>query len=74
MTDERETLIQRRNELRERLQAIQQTIREGLPNELEEQAVVLENLETQEEISRVTRVELERVEQQLAELDRSGET
>lgn len=67
-----EALRKRREELQSKLEEIQSGLKEGLPNEPEEQAPALSNLDTLEEISRTTRVELERVEQELARLQDSG--
>ena len=72
MNDQKQALQARRDELQAKLEDIQSRLKEGLPNEPEEQAPALSNLDTLEEISRTTRVELERVEKELAQLDRNN--
>ena len=67
-SDQIQALKNRRDELQGKLEDIHSRLKEGLPNEPEEQAPALSNLETLEEISRTTRVELERVEKELAQL------
>lgn len=66
MTDDTESLRERRDALRKRLDAIAADIRRGLDADSEEQAVELENAEVLDEIARVTREELARVEEALA--------
>ena len=61
-------LLRRRDELRERLDAIQRDYRRGLDRDSEERAIQLENAEVLAGIAKVTAEELEKVEQQLAEL------
>ena len=61
----------RRDELYERLQAISRDLSRGLEKDYEEQSIQLENLEVLQEIARVTREELHKVEMELADLKRS---
>jgi hypothetical protein len=70
--NQQQTLLRRRGELRKRLEEINRDYQRGLDPDLEEQAVQLENAEVLAEIARTTRVELERVERQLAELEQAG--
>ena len=65
----RKELEQRRNELRQRLEAIRRDLGGGLDRDLEEQAQQLENYDTLMEIARVAEAELQDVERQLRELD-----
>ncbi|MDZ7790503.1 MAG: hypothetical protein U5L08_08440 [Xanthomonadales bacterium] len=62
-------LIERRDELRKRLDAIRRDLGGGLDRDLEEQAQQLENQETLMEIARVAEAELAEVERKLSELD-----
>jgi len=70
---QREALIERRLELRKRLNAILADIGGGLSNDYEEQAIELENLDVLREIARVTQQELEKTELELNHLDRGSE-
>lgn len=65
----REQLIQRRDELIERLNAIRRDLARGLERDSAEQAMQLENQDTLMEIARVSEKELLKVRQQLSELD-----
>ena len=65
---EKARLIEKRNELRARLEAIKADIRNGLEPDLEERAIQLQNDEVLEGIANATAAELEKVEAQLAEL------
>lgn len=69
----RQQLIDRRDELRERLAAIRRDLGSGLERDLEEQAQQLENQETLMEIARVAEAELEDIDRRLAEIDDAGE-
>ncbi|WP_376692120.1 hypothetical protein [Wenzhouxiangella sp. EGI_FJ10409] len=69
---DRKQLIERRDELRERLEAIRRDVGGGLERDLEDQAQQLENQETLMEIARVAEAELTEVERKLTELDASG--
>lgn len=64
---DRQKLLQRRDELIERLTAIRRDLGAGLDRDLEEQAQQLENQETLMEIARVAEAELAEVERRLAE-------
>ena len=66
--NEKEQLIEKRNELRARLESIEKDYRQGLDSDLEEQAVQLENAEVQEGIAKSTAEELQRIEEKLASL------
>ena len=61
-------LIAKRDELRERLAAIERDYRQGLDPDSGERAVQLENAEVLDGIARAARDELENIEKQLAEL------
>ncbi len=63
---DREQLIERRDELRKRLEAIRRDLGGGLDRDLEEQAQQLENQETLMEIARVAEAELAEIDRQLA--------
>ena len=60
----------KRRELLERLEAIERDYRQGLDQDAEEQAIQLENAEVLDGIARAARDELERIEQELAQLRR----
>ena len=60
----------KRRELLERLEAIERDYRQGLDQDAEEQAIQLENAEVLEGIARAARDELERIEKELAQLQR----
>ncbi len=61
----------RRDELRDRLEAIHRDLGRGLEKDYEEQSIQLENLEVLQEISRVAEQELREVEIKLAALKNS---
>ncbi len=65
----KEELIQKRNELMQRLEAIKADYRRGLDADSEERAVELENRETLQEIERVTLEEIAKIDEQLKALD-----
>lgn len=68
LTDnERQKLIEDRNRLKSRLDAIKEDYRRGLDPDSGERAVQLENAEALNEIQRVTAEELARVEALLAD-------
>lgn len=71
MSNKQDQLSSRREELYERLQAISRDLSRGLDKDYEEQSIQLENLEVLQEIARVTREELHRVEMELADLRNS---
>ena len=65
---EKARLIEKRDELRARLEAIKTDIRGGLDPDLEERAIQLQNDEVLEGIANATTAELEKIEARLAEL------
>ncbi|MCK5092501.1 MAG: DUF5320 domain-containing protein [Gammaproteobacteria bacterium] len=65
---EKETLVNKRNELRQKLEDIEKDYRRGLDPDSGERAVQLENAEVLEGIAKAVAEELERIEEQLAEL------
>lgn len=65
--DELQTLRTRRDELRERLEAIEKDYKQGLDADSEERAMQLENAEVLEGIAKATAEELAAVEERLAE-------
>lgn len=69
----RKQLLKRRDELKERLDAIRRDLGGGLDRDLEEQAQQLENQETLMEIARLAEAELADIERKLSELDESDE-
>ena len=71
MSDENKKadLLQKKQELEERLKKIQQDIAGGLNPDFSEQAVQLENRDVLLEIARVTEEELETIKKQLSKLD-----
>lgn len=64
---DKQQLLDKRDELRARLQAIQDDYRKGLSADSEEQAAELENRDVLEEIARATAEELQRIEKLLSE-------
>ena len=66
--NEKQQLIEKRDELRARLESIEKDYRQGLDADSEEQALQLENAEVLEGIAKSTAEELHRVEEQLARL------
>lgn len=66
-TDELQTLLARRDELRARIEAIENDYRQGLDADSEEQAQQLENAEVQAGIGKAAADELEEIEKKLAE-------
>lgn len=71
MSDETQlaTLKQQRNELRDRLQSIEQDYRRGLSKDFEDQAQELENSEVLEGIAKSTAEQLAQIEDQIAKLE-----
>lgn len=61
-------LTRKRDELRERLIAIEKDYRQGLEQDAEEQAIQLQNAEVLEGIAKSTAEELARIEARLEEL------
>lgn len=68
MSDEKTTLLARRDELRQRLEAIEADYRRGLDADSEEQALQLENAEVLDGIAKAVSDELAQVEERLAAL------
>ncbi len=68
MEKTREELIQRRDELMKRLDAIGKDLRGGLDADSKEQAIQLENMQVLEEIARVTQVNLQQINKQISAL------
>ena len=68
MDNDRAQLIKKRDELRQRLEAIKKDYRQGLDADAEEQAIQLENAEVLEGIAKSTAEELQAIEQKLAGL------
>ena len=68
--DDMATLIKRRDELRERIEAIERDYRQGLDADSEERAVQLENAEVLEGIAKAAAEELRDIEERLAQLSR----
>jgi len=71
MSNERDNLLEKRDELLQRLERIRGDLQGGLDADAEEQAQQLENRDTLLEIARVTEEELEQV---LADLKKTGES
>lgn len=71
MSDTKAALLKRRDELRNKLQAIERDYRQGLEADSEEQAIQLENAEVLTGIAKATADELRRIEDQLAALSSS---
>ena len=66
--NEKTQLIQKRDELRSRIEAIEKDYQQGLSQDSEEQAIQLENAEVQEAIAKAASEELQRIEEKLAKL------
>lgn len=62
---DKQALVQKRDELSQRLAAIRRDLQGGLDRDMSDQAIQLQNRDTLLEIARVTEQELARVEQQL---------
>ncbi len=65
-TDKKSKLLAKRDELRDRLVAIEKDYRQGLDADSEERAVQLENAEVLDGIAKATQAELDRIEKELA--------
>lgn len=65
---DKEKLIVKRNELREKLESIEKDYRRGLDPDSEERAVQLENAEVLDGIAKAASEELARIEEELARL------
>lgn len=70
---ERHSLVERREELVKRLEAIRRDLGGGLDRDLEDQAQQLENQETLMEIARVAESELAEIERKLEKPGSSGD-
>lgn len=68
ITSEKQRLIEKRQELRARIEAIENDYRRGLDSDSEERAVQLENADVLEGIARAAAEELQQIEKRLAEL------
>jgi len=68
MNKTREELQQNRDELMQRLDAIRADLGKGLDADSKEQAIQLENIDVLSEISRITEVELQKINRLLAAL------
>jgi len=68
MNDTLKELLARRDELKQRIEAIHRDIGGGLEKDYEEQSIQLENLEVLQEIVRVAEQELRQVEMKLSDL------
>ena len=64
----KEELIQKRKELQDRLDSITEDYKRGLSADSEERAQELENRETLQEIERVTREEIAKIDEELNKL------
>jgi RNA polymerase-binding transcription factor DksA len=69
MSDEKQQLLEKRDELRARLESIEKDYRQGLDADSEEQAQQLENAEVLAGIAKSTAEELQRIEEQLAQMN-----
>ena len=69
MSDEKQQLLEKRDELRARLESIEKDYRQGLDADSEEQAQQLENAEVLAGIAKSTAEELHRIEEQLAQMN-----
>ena len=67
MSDDREALLEKKNELEERLEKIRKDLGHGLSADFEEQATELENRDVLLEIARVTEEELASIKQKLVQ-------
>lgn len=65
----KEQLIQKRKELQDRLGSITEDYKRGLSADSEERAQELENRETLQEIERVTREEIAKINEKLNNLE-----
>ena len=65
----RQSLVEKRRELEERVEAVRKDFAGGLGPDLEEQAIQLENAEVLNELLREALSELEEIEQKLRRMD-----
>ncbi len=68
MSEDRDQLLAKKQELQERLERIKKDIAGGVSADFEEQATELENRDVLLEIARVTEVELEAIKAKLDDL------
>ena len=68
MTDEKTSLLAKRDELKARIDAINSDYRNGLDADSEERAVQLENAEVLDGIAKAAAEQLEEIERKLKEL------
>jgi len=68
MTDEKTSLLAKRDELKARIEAINRDYRRGLDADSEERAVQLENAEVLDGIAQAAADQLEEIERKLKEL------
>jgi hypothetical protein len=66
-SNEKASLLQRREELKSRLEAIRRDVGRGLDRDSSERAIELENAEVLNEIARVAQEELEQVDEKLSQ-------
>ena len=69
MQNSKQSLIEKKAELEERLEKIKNDIKSGLDADWEEQAMQLENRDVLLEIARVTEEELQKVKSELQDMD-----
>lgn len=67
--NEKQQLLEKRDELRRRLISIEQDYKHGLDADTDEQAIQLENAEVLDAIAKSTAEELSLIEQQIAKLN-----
>lgn len=67
--NKKQLLLTKRDELRARLESIEQDYRQGLDSDSEEQAQQLENAEVLEGIAKAASEELQRIEEELSKLE-----
>ena len=72
MEKTREELMQSRDDLLKRLEAISKDLRGGLDADSKEQAIQLENMQVLQEIARVTQENLQQINQQIAALRKNA--
>ena len=68
ISPEKAALLEQRNLLRQRLEAIEQDFKKGLSADSEDQAIELENADVLSGIAKATAEELQLVEDQLSEM------
>jgi RNA polymerase-binding transcription factor DksA len=68
--ESRQSLIEKRRELEERVEAVRKDFEGGLDRDLDDQAIQLENAEVLNELLREALSELEEIEKKLRRMDR----